>query len=99
MPSISGFNIISDSKISSFILKNTPFLSNTIDNSLKVYDELEILLKKYKKSNDKEKLNLETLDLLLKYKATTTSVVSNLQNKGKINIKNINSVLNKYMEE
>ena len=99
MPNFSEVSIVNDSKFRDPILRNTPVLSIFADNAVKVLDEFSNLSKKYKDTSDVNTFNLETLDLFLKYKITTPKVVRNLQNDGKINIKGIDTILDKYEGE
>ena len=99
MPNFSEVSIVNDSKFRDPILRNTPVLSIFADNAVKVLDEFSNLSKKYKDTSDVNTFNLETLDLFLKYKITTPKVVRNLQNDGKISIKGIDTILDKYEGE
>lgn len=99
MPNFSDVSVISNSKFKNPILKNTPLLSNVAENALDVLNEFKSVSLKYKNIDDVNEFNLETLDILLKYNVTTIKVVKNLQNDGKINIKGINSILDKYEGE
>ncbi len=95
---IFNINGLNDSKLKSGILKKTPILSTQVDKSVKVIDEFIELKDKYESINDSNSFNLEALDLLLKHKITTVKSVEKLIEKDKIQINNIETVLQKYRE-
>ena len=99
MPNFVDVDLIKDSTYREPILKNTPLLSNVAESSLKVLDEFKGLSDKYTNSENSNEFNLETLDLFLKYKVVTVDAVKKLDESGKINIKGIDSVIEKYEEE
>lgn len=91
---------LKDSKIKKEVLKNTPILSNLTNDTLSAIDEVNDLIDEYK-SNKKiidKKFDLESLDILLKYKIVSIDSMKELQNKNKIKI-NIDSLIKKYEEE
>ena len=92
-------DVLNDSKLKSKILKNTPFLSTYIDKSVVVVDEFIDLKDKYEEAIDPNGFNLEALDLLLKHKVVTTDSIEKLLEKDKLQIDNIDSVLEKYKGE
>ncbi|MBR3362510.1 MAG: CvpA family protein [Bacilli bacterium] len=96
MPNFSDVTFVNDSTLKDPILRNTPILSSIADKSVKVLDEFKDLSKKYKNSKDANEFNLETLDLFLKYDVTDVATVKNLRDSGKLKIKGIDEVLNKY---
>ena len=96
MPNFSGIKIINDSSLKEPILRNTPVLSNVASKSIKVLDEFKDLKEKYKNSKDANEFNLETLDLFLKYDVTDVETVKGLNTSGKLKIKGIDEVLEKY---
>ena len=53
---------------------------------------------KYKFEEDKEKLNLESLDLLLKYKLVDVDLVDDLIESNKLKIDNVESILKNYRD-
>lgn len=93
---IFNINIVNESKMRQTILTKTPILNYYTDKSYKVGKEFSDLLTKYKEGTDSESLNLEALDLLLKYKVVTVKSVDVLVEKDKLMINNIESVLIKY---
>lgn len=96
MPNFSQVSVLKNSSLSPCILKNTPILSGIADKSLKVLEEFKDLSKKYKKVDNSNEFNLETLDLFLKYEITTVDTIKSLSDSGKLNIKDIDKVLDKY---
>lgn len=99
MPNFVDVDFVKKSNFREPILKNTPVLSKVADSSLKVLDEFKGLSDKYININNSNQFNLETLDLFLKYKVVTVNTVKKLDESGKINIKGIETVINKYEEE
>ena len=87
---------IEESKYSNTILTKTPILSNSVEPIRKSMDEIYELAERYKDSADKESVNLQALDILLKYKVLDVENARNLKDSGKLNINNIDSVLEKY---
>ncbi len=89
---------IVESKYGNIILKNTPILSKQaepIQNSVReIYD----LAEEYKDSSDRNYVNLQALDVLLKYKVIDVNNAESLVNSGKLNIENVEEVLAKYKE-
>ena len=54
------------------------------------------LIEKYKNEEDKSKLNLETLNLMLKYKIVSVDTVEDLVKRDKLKIDYVYTVLDKY---
>lgn len=92
-------NLVRDSKLASGILKNTPILSGIISDSVKVVDEFVLLKEKYENTDSTNEFNKETLDLFLKYDIVKVESIDYLVEKKKIQIKGIDSILNKYRNE
>lgn len=90
--------LISESKFADFILSHTPFISNVVDNSYHAVKEVVELNKNYATTQDKEKLNQDGLDTLLKYKVLSVENARLLQEKNKLNIKDANEIIKKYEE-
>lgn len=95
LPFFTG-DILRDSKYAGKILNSTPILSNSISKTMDVFKEFENLRDKYEVAEDAGEFNLETLDLFLKYKVITIESAESLIAKGKLDIPNVDSVLNKY---
>lgn len=91
---IEGFE---NSKLREPLLTKIPILSNTVNDTLTVFDEFGSLRERYDdKTTNATEFNLETLDLLLKYNIVTVDSVDKLVEKDKLQIDNIESVLKKY---
>ena len=92
-------NIVKNSKVRMAILEKTPVLNVYVKGAVKVGSDFWDLAEKYRTKDDLETLNLETLDLLLKYKVTDVDSIDYLVDQNKIQINNIESVLLKYRKE
>lgn len=85
---------IYESKTSSFIMENTPYLSKYTDKTLKIYNDLyKIIDNRENKSN--EKVNEEALDLMLKHEIITKKSAQKLINSNKVLVEN-EDFLNNY---
>lgn len=95
LPFFTG-DILKGSKYAGKILHSTPILSTSISNTMKVFKEFEELKDKYEVTDQASEFNLETLDLFLKYKVITVESTERLINQKKLDMPNVDSVLNKY---
>ena len=95
--SLSIFNIpeMSNSKYRKFILEETPVLTNINDNTTNMINDFESLKSSYK-GEDAEEFNLKSLDLFLKYDIISIDSADKLVEKKKLQINDIESVLQKY---
>lgn len=89
-------DLITSSKLADKILSNTPVMSNVCNDTYTVVKEIISLNKEYKTSNDKDKLNNEAIDLMLKYNLVSKENVVKLQNKKKFDFKGLNEIIEKY---
>ena len=89
-------DIVESSKMRNTILKKTPIINKYAKSMVDAGNEFTSLIEKHKVETNAEQLNLESLDLLLKYKVTTVKSVDILIEKNKIQINNIERVLGKY---
>lgn len=91
---------LKNSKTREYVLKNTPVLSNLTNDTVSAINEVNDLVDEYKGSKKiiDKKFDLESLDILLKYKIVSIDSIKELQNKNKIKI-NIDSLIKKYEEE
>lgn len=94
-----NIEILNDSKMAKGILENTPILSSLADKTVGVIGEFKELKEKYDVEEDNDKLNLEALDLFLKYEIIDVGSVEKLIDKDKLQISNIESVLKKYRNQ
>ena len=89
-------SVFKESTIINIMLYKTPLISNYISNFSKPINEIYDLLKDIKNKN-KNNINLEALDIMLKYNVVSKETITNLVNLNKLDdIKNINKVLEKY---
>lgn len=99
MPNFAEVSVVNNSYLKDPILRGTPVLSRVADKSIKVLDEFKNLSKKYKNSKNTNEFNLETLDLFLKYDVTSVDTIESLKESGKLKIKGIDKVLEKYEDK
>ena len=92
LPNFSGDRFVADSKLRGIIIENTPVLSYSIGNTVKVFQDFASLKDKYK-GTDNNKFNYDTLDLFLKYKIVKVETVEKLINSGKLHVKGVSKLL------
>lgn len=95
---IFNIDIVENSKYRKNILNSTPILSKVAENTLNMFEEFGTLTDKYENATNPMEFNRETLDLFLKYKIVTVDSIEKLVEKNKIEIDNIDSLINKYKE-
>lgn len=78
------------------ILNQTPLLSSVVEDSLNVVDEFGDLKDQYQDTTDKNQLNLETLDLFLKYHVVSYDSAKELIDSEKLKIEGADSILSQY---
>ena len=87
-----NWDFAKESKYADTILYKTPVLpeimSDTLDLAKEIYN-----LKDIENVNE---VNLRIIDLVLEKKVTSVEVVQKLVDKGKINVKNVDQIINKY---
>lgn len=71
-------------------------MSGLVDKTISIIDEFNELGQKYKTEDDADQFNLETIDLFLKYNIITVDAVETLNEKDKLQIDHLESVLDKY---
>lgn len=87
---------LKDSKMVNFILSKTPIISNVLDNSYDAVKEIIELNEGYKNNQDKDKLNQDGLDILLKYNVISVDNANKLIENDKLKISNAKDIINKY---
>lgn len=92
-------SFVSGSKMADFILGKTPVVSNIMENTYNGAKEILSLNENYQNSQDKEKLNQDGLDILLKYKVLSVENANKLLEKGKLKIKDAEAIVKKYERE
>lgn len=91
-------NVLINSTFKDKILNNTPILNVFTQKFVDLGNDFVELKDKYKFEEDKEKLNLESLDLLLKYKLVDVDLVDDLIESNKLKIDNVESILKNYRD-
>ena len=93
-----NFPLFKESKIVSFMLYQTPVLSGYASNfTTPVKEAVSFMSKVSNGKMDVNDANLQALDLMLKYHVVDKSTIESLMEVNKLDdVKNINSVLNKY---
>ena len=91
-------SLITESKMADFILGKTPVVSEIMKDSYSAIKEVIDLNKNYTTTQDKDKLNSDGLEILLKYNVLSVENAKLLQEKGKLNIANGESIIEKYKE-
>lgn len=85
---------VNESKYSGIILNNIPILnsvtSSLTDSSKEIYNTI------INNKNDKNKANLETIDILMKHNILSYESATKLVNDKKLNIDGVNQVIEKY---
>ncbi len=89
-------SLITDSKVANFILGRTPLVSSIVNESYNAIKEVVDLNKKYTTTQDKDKLNQDGLDILLKYKVLSVENANKLVEKKKLKINNAEGIIKKY---
>lgn len=84
-----------DSKYADIMLHKTPILNKITDDTLELADEIY----KLKDIENVNEMNLKIIDLVLEKKVTDVEVIQKLVDKGKLNVKNVDTILNKYKGE
>lgn len=87
---------VNDSKYCSFILNDTPFISDTVKSSTGFINEFISLKDKYDNTSSANQFNYETLDLFLKYDVISLDSVLKLKDKDKLKIDGIDELISKY---
>ncbi|HHW69035.1 MAG TPA: CvpA family protein [Tenericutes bacterium] len=93
---IFNVNYLNNSNYKNKILNETPVLTGFIQNTNEMVEEFNMLKEKYKTIDDSKKFNYEVLDLFLKHKIITVDSLKVLEIKGKIDVDNFNSLIEKY---
>lgn len=98
MPTFNS-EILNESTLMPKILSSSPVLSNVVKKTTNTVTDIYSFVDDYVKDKDSEKFNQKAIDTMLKNKIITTEYVENLVNKNKINIKNIDEIIEKYKGE
>lgn len=81
-----------ESKYANTILYKTPVLREIMDDTLDLAKEIREL----KDIENVNEVNLRIIDLILEKEVTSVDIIQKLVDKGKLNVKNIDQIINKY---
>ena len=95
---IFDISIIRESTLRDRIVNDTPILNNMAKKSIEVGKELANLMDEYSIKQNSDEYNLKALDIFLKYNITSVETVDALSESGKLQVKNIESVLTNYRD-
>lgn len=87
---------VTESKYGLKILDNTPILSNYTEDVTKILNDFVYLKDKYQMEGSAKEFNREALIVLLDYKVVTPSSIEKLVERNKIQIDDIEEILNNY---
>lgn len=94
-----GVPYISESKYAQMILNKTPVVSHIAEDAVKTFNEIaEFSTQKIDMSNVKS-TNRNIVEIMLKNDVVTTDSVILLNEKGKIDIENLDELVNKYKDK
>ncbi len=97
---LSTFNVksslIEESKFANFILTKTPFASGALENSYNAVKEIVTINKEFVTSQNKEELNQNGLEVLLKYNVLSKENATILIEKKKITFTNAREIVEQY---
>lgn len=90
-------NLFTESRLTDRILNSTPVLTEFVGDINRTVNDIYDLSKQFSGKTEKNQLNLEILDRMLKYKVVSKEEVQKLVDKGKLSgITGIDSVIGKY---
>lgn len=89
---------INDSKYTNIILTKTPIISGITDGVVKTFDEIYEFTTNDINLNDVNITNTRIVEIMLKNKVVTTDNIKLLSDNGKIEISNLDNLINKYKE-
>lgn len=89
-------NMIVESKYGVKIMNSTPYLSKKVKPLMKASEKILKIANDYKDQKDRNEANAKALDVLLKYKIISRDNAEYLVKTGKLKIKNIDKVIEKY---
>ena len=95
---MTSFNnsLISESSLKPKILTSSPVLSNVVKDATNTATEIYDFVDVYVKDKDSDKFNYNAIDTMLKNKVITPEYVEKLVKKRKIDVKNIDFLIEKY---
>lgn len=90
---------LSKSKYAKIILEKTPLISNVTNDVINTFDEIKEFSTKKIDISDVKNTNRNIVEIMLKNDVVTTDSVILLNEKGKIDIDNLDELINKYKKE
>lgn len=90
-----NINILENSQYASTIVEKTPLLSSYVEDSLKIWKEIEDV----SKLDNSNQINLEITRLILKNKVTGYDTIQKLVDMKKIEVDGIEEIINEYKEK
>lgn len=94
-----SIEITQNSNFNAPILNHTPLLSSFAKDSYESITEIYDLKDNYENITNKKEYNYKAMEILLKKKIVTPDTVKILVDQNKIDINNVNSLIEKYEEE
>lgn len=91
-------DIISESKYAEKLLRETPIIGEKVSPIYDSLKEIYVIADTYKDSENKEEANLESLNILLKYKVITPSNAQVLIDNNKLNMNGAQELVDSYSE-
>lgn len=98
IPGLNGTQFIEGSKLKNPMLEHTPILSMFTEKPMQLFNDLSDLQEEYKNKTSNEKFNYKAIELFLKYDIIKPDLVQKLVDQDKLNIKNVNKLIEKYQE-
>ena len=90
---------LDNSRMMPRIVNSSPLLSNVVSKTNKSVNEIYKLVKTYNKDKDKNKFDLNSIDIMLRNKIIKVNYVDKLIDKDKINITDIDIILDNYRKD
>lgn len=90
--------LVNESKYSKLILTKTPIISNITEEAVKTFEEIYEFTTKEIDAKDIDKTNRAIIEVMLKNKVVTAKNVKLLSDNKKIEISNLDELLEKYKE-
>ena len=90
---------VQESNYANTVLTKTPFLGYAINPIYNSLQEIYKIAERYKDHPNKDSANLESLEVLLKYKVLDVKSAEYLVEKGKLAMPGVNDLIKKYSEE
>lgn len=87
-----NFKVVNNSKYAGMILNSSPVLTNITKDSVDLFNKV----KNIPKSDNANDINLKIIDIILDKKVTSVPVIEQLVANGKLNVKDVDSVIKKY---